>query len=429
MSPKLKKWIIASVVILIVVLAGLGGFSALGQFTTTTVSDLRIVDVETKAEILDKSVYLTSSGNNFFEFNLSYVANGAVNFNVESSSDKIASVAKAERGYVVTYHSVGKVTITASASDNASVKDSFTLTVHEAYPINFKLVDEKATGESEIDIFADATDYSYVFEATSLIPSLPVNRDTLKVVDDFNKEIFEDIHIDSDNSKLVIKAKQSKIDSVEYITINASVQSEDGSSYLANFIIKINVHGNYVSDMQLLLSTSPNFEGAKYVLGKGLLNQGEEAIETIIFTQNINIIYAKVRVVLTSGKIIDVTKDVNASREFDDGVVQKPLPADNYYEIMLTRGDEITFRCTYLGQEHEQRFSFLFHNEGTDAYKDFFQNLYRKVVKQNAEGEDYFVYEYNYWDTRYKRDDVITQNGEIVGFIGENPYRVDAHAL
>ena len=56
MSSKLKKVIIAVVVLLLVGVGVLVGVSMLSRLSTTTIYDLRLVDYETETEIFEKEV-------------------------------------------------------------------------------------------------------------------------------------------------------------------------------------------------------------------------------------------------------------------------------------------------------------------------------------------------------------------------------------
>lgn len=420
MSSKLKKAIITVVVFLIVAIGGLVAFSLVSRISTTTVYDLRLVDYETDAEIFEKEVFLTAEENNKYNFGLSVSASAVMSFAVSSSDSSVATVSIQDDHYVVSYFKVGKVTISAFAPDNAEVHDSFVLIVRENYPINFKITDDKRISEDEVPIYADNKNYTFDFLATSVNPNHPVNNDTFSILDDYNKEVFESINIDSASSQLVIKAKQNIESTTEYITVVCkTTDTENGQMTIANFLVKINVHGNYIANMQLVLSTRPNFDSSIYVCGEGLLKEGEVRVSPVdlVFCADVNIVYAKVRVVYTNGEFFDVTRSVSASGN-DLGTV-KPPPSLSYYQIKINSPATIDFVYSIDGQNTmNQSFTFYYYNMSSVTYTNFLEDkLYKKIEKEDGS----VIFEYVHWDERYKRDDAITKNGEIIGFKNGNP--------
>lgn len=424
MSGKLKKAIIAVVVVLIVAVGGLVAFTMLSKVSTTTVYDLRLVEYGTNSEIFEKEVFLTAEEDNKFDFGLKVSASAMTAFVVSSSDNSVAKVSVSGDHYVVSYYKVGKVTISAVAPDNASVNDSFVLTVKENYPINFDIPDKKPDPDNEhpsypvVEIYADNKEYVFGFTASSIDANSPVNNDTFSVLDDYDKDVFESISIDASNSKLVIKAKQNVDTTIEFITVTCKTTDTDDEKAIVNFLVGIEVHGNYISDMQIVLSTRPNFESSRYVCGSGDLKDGEQRVSgsQLVFCENINIVYAKVRVRYINGEYFDVTKQALASGN-DSGTI-KPPPSLSYYQIKISETTSIKFIYSTAGQETiEKTFTFYFYDTDSATYTKFLDNnLYKKVVKDGS-----VIYEYVHWDERYKRDDAITKNGEIIGFKNGNP--------
>ena len=418
MSPKLKKWIIATVVILIVAVGTLAVFSVLSKLSTATVHDLRIVEAGTKEEIFQKEVYLTAKENNNFKFDLSVSSTSRVMFTAESSDNSVADIEYIDGSFQVNFFKKGTATINVYVAEERSISDSFVLIVRENYPLDFKIVDEKADARDEVSVFADNKKYEFEFNAGALVDNSFVNNETLSVVDDYNKSVFESVYIDSATSKLVVIAKQSITSLSEFVTISCKTSQDEDADNISFYIVKINVKGNYVSDMQLVLSSQPNFENAIYVCGNGKLAEGEKRVSfgDLVFTDNVNIVYAKVRIVFTNGDMFDVTKDASSSGN-ELGTI-KPPPSVDYYQIQIGTTLNITFRYSKNGQEKDQSFIFYYYDLGSSEYNNFLENrIYKKVVNQSGQ----VIYEYAHWDERYKRDDVVTYNGEIIGFKNGNP--------
>lgn len=421
-NGKLKKAIIAIVIVLVVAVGGLVAFSMLSKMSTTTVYDLRFVEHETKAEIIEKEVFLTASEDNCFEVDLKVSASALTNFVISSSDKSVASVSSKGDHYVVSYFKVGEVKISARASDNAEVKDEFVLKVKENFPIEFKITDENRVSENEISIYADGKDYEIDFLATSIDKTLPVNNDTFFVLDDFNKDVFSTIEIQPTTSKILIKAKQNINSTREYITIACKTDDVDGTEKtIANYLLVVNVNGNYVKNLQFEISTNPRFDGKKYVYGEGELKEGETRLEKdqLVFCDDVNIFYAKARILFTNGDYKDVTNEVTTEAVVS-GYISSTLvqPGRTYFEVKVNQSSKKAINGTGLKIKYSS-------NDSQPSVEEtltvFYENglaldkLYEKYVDEE-DGQTY--YRFVHWDERYKRNDAITKNGKIIGFVG-----------
>ena len=100
---------------------------------------------------------------------------------------------------------------------------------------------------------------------------------------------FDEIYIDDKESMLVIKAKQSELNTREYITLQSKYTSADGNQVtVGTFVVCVNVRGNYISDIQLVLSETPNFDNANDIYGNGAILNAEARVNALYLTSEVN---------------------------------------------------------------------------------------------------------------------------------------------
>ena len=416
MSSKLKKVIIAVVVLLLVGVGVLVGVSMLSRLSTTTIYDLRLVDYETETEIFEKEVYLTAIDNNNFDIKVEASSSSITSYVVSSSNPSVATVSMIDGGYRVNYLKEGQARISVVCAEGGNISDSFNLTVKENVPTSFIISDSSAISDSEITIFADDRYYYFNFTAGLGNDGTLVNITSIEVLDNYNKEVFDEIYIDDKESMLVIKAKQSELNTREYITLQSKYTSADGNQVtVGTFVVCVNVRGNYISDIQLVLSETPNFDNANDIYGNGAILNTETRVNAVYLTSEVNTLYAKVRVVYTNGEIFDVTSDAVAQTINGAPTTTKP-PIGGYYAISLSARAVIRF--AYLNRSVDLQFNYIDPVSTPVDYNRFVNQLLYETV--DIEGTT--VYRYIYWDSRYMRDDAITdKDGNIVGFINGNP--------
>ena len=137
MSSKLKKVIIAVVVLLLVGVGVLVGVSMLSRLSTTTIYDLRLVDYETETEIFEKEVYLTAIDNNNFDIKVEASSSSITSYVVFSSNPSVATVSMIDGGYRVNYLKEGQARISVVCAEGGNISDSFNLTVKENSAQNY----------------------------------------------------------------------------------------------------------------------------------------------------------------------------------------------------------------------------------------------------------------------------------------------------
>ena len=104
---------------------------------------------------------------------------------------------------------------------------------------------------------------------------------------------------------------------------------------------------------------------------------------------------------VTSKKITSTNETANATRQTYGG----------YYSIDV-KNNSASFEFSYGGKV--KSIEFLFLNENTQVYENFYNSLYKEVIEKDT---GYKYYEYCYWDTRYMKNNTITDSqGRIIGF-------------
>ena len=416
MKTKSKKLIIILISIVVVMLVGIIAVFVFSSLSSTTIKDLRLIDLDSEVEIKDKRVYLTATDENFFDVALKTNQNSYTQYIVYSNNNSVAQVSTIDKGYRVYYKKAGTVRITATTLEQSNISDSFILNVEEFVPTELKITDDKAIGESEIEIYADNLEYRFDFEALQGNVKENINLSSISVLESYDKSVFKSIYVDAVNSQLVVSAYQSEAARREMFTLQSKQLDNEGNvKTVQTFVIYVNIKGNYIADIQLMLSVTPNFTTSKYIYGDGLLNEGEERVEAVYLTDAIHTVYAKVRVVYTNGEMFDVTKDVTSASDL--GSISRPQLSD-YFAIDIL-GQTATIKFSHVGKEEGVELSFIHLINGESGYNDFVNNkLYSKTT--DYDGCDY--YEYIYWDTRFSRNDAITdKDGKIVGFVREPP--------
>jgi len=416
MKGKRKKLIILLVSIIATVLVGVVGFFVFSNLATTTVNDLRIVDAKSGKEISEKEVFITSQNNNSFTLklktDLSYSS-----FRVVSLNPEIAKITSNKGVYTVTYLKAGTTKIVATTIEPSNVKDTLVLKVKDFLPTEFYITDENAISNDEVEIFADDREYRFKFDAVQGMVDKNINKSSISVVDNYDKNVFKSVKIDAQSSELILSAHQSEYERREIVTL----QVKSNGAVVDNFVVKVKIKGNYISDIQLMLSNTPNFTNSKYIYGEGLLKEDETRVNTVVLTEEVFTVYAKVRIVYTNGEMFDVTQDVTAENtQGSYANISRPQLSD-YYSIDIRRinGGNTTLgsaeiKFAYSGKDTPVYFAFNYLPTNEEGYKNFLKN---SLYKENIDYNGYKTYKYVYWDNRFERLDVITDaDGNIIGF-------------
>ena len=414
MSSKLKKLIIIAVIVLVLGLGSLFVYSSISSASDVTITDFRILD--NKNNIMqDRDVFLGETSTNNFKIVVDVEPNKTSGgFHFYSTDTKVAKVVERNDGYYVEYYLAGETQIIAQSNTVANVKDSFKLTVHENIAIDLEFVNSADNTGKAINVFADNREYSYKYNLKGIADDHDANASSLRIVDDYNHDIFRKVEIDPENNNLKIIVNSSVGDQVvqsgnEFIKIQSFARDNDGNAVvIKNFVIKANIIGNVIEDMQLIVSSTPDFIGNTYVYSvkeNKLVQEDEILVDKIYLNSVVNTIYVRVRLVFTNKQFMEITPNVTLNIASGQGTLYK---FDDYVSITISQNVE--YRILYsgtlsAGESIDERFSFNFVNGDLPI-----EALYTKKGS---------FYVYTYFDTRFERADaIVDENGNIVGFSG-----------
>ena len=409
MNRKSKRLIIGLVIAFILVVGIFIVQSVASSNSAAVVYDLRIMEV-----------YLSADEDNNFEIELSYGVSSGIRWVISSSDQSVAKAVRVKgRVFKVTYFKAGQATLTAHPDGSYAITDSFVLTVKENYPAAFAFDTEDKNVEAinKISLYADEKDYVYHFETSALNDESVVNNSLLSVVEDYDTNVFETVEINSSDSTLTLKAKQSVSESEHVLTIQCKTQVGKEETVITNFNIIVVVKGYFIDKLQMQVSETTHFDdGTVYIIGEGELKEGEIRINNTIylFRDVVDTFYVKVRGVYTNGDYKDITNSENLNLTDMGAIVRQKI--GGYQKFYINTADIVSQSLTFSYHENETVSLLFTIDYGTSMDDTTAKTLYEKV----NEGAGYY-YTYKYWDERYKRNDEITEGGKIVGFINGDP--------
>ncbi len=430
MSSKLKKLLLSFVIILIVAGGGFFIFSTISNMNDVVITDFRIVDSNGTKAMKDTSVYLGEISENKLNIKVSVSAQGYNGgYFVYSTNKDVAEIKSNGDGYTIEYSSPGTAKIVAQSNMVPDINDSFVITVHENIPVDFNFEHTVHAENKEMTVYADNEEYRYKYNLTGILDDESagslnpnVRASSIRVVDNFDHDLFSKIEVDHSTNELVVVVNSIVRGEIvtskkHFINLQSVVQDAEGNdSVVENFFITTNIVGNKIEDMQLVVSHSPNFDGATYIYSthpqkSEYVYENETLIDNIYLTSNVNTIYVKVRLVFTNHHAVDYTQQIAPSNQTDDS--KAPIAFDNGKIIMLTIQKTTTFgmhlpaEVSPLKENYTKDFTLNF-VEGELSVSDLYST-------HTENGVTY--YRYKYFDPRFKRSDAIVDGqNRIIGF-------------
>ena len=410
--------------------------------------------------IKNQTVYMYSKADNVLPIAVyASTSTKTKDVKITSSDPSIAKIVATENKCYVQYLKEGVVTIT---SEVGGVTDSFILKILDQVPSDFQVFDKVYYGEEYVGLFpnslvsyADGTEYRYSYTLSDVTGS-----DDLSMIDgdliridraNLDTNIFEDVLIDSFTHELVIKCKipeETQTDNINTtIVLQSFTKAKDGKEVVQdNYLVNVYVVLEIPEFLQIEVSESPDFdEGAVFTntqkinissfteeqilanpsLLEGylsaekaeryLLEREEFATYNVYFTEKVNKIYIRFRMVYTNGKIEYLVDEDNAELVMSDESYARLAPMDDYYILTLstdyyveTAGEYNDYEINVILTDYVFNFNFKF---------EYLELNSENVEKLYDYDEETGIYTYTYWDDRtHYTNEIYDEFGNVVAF-------------
>lgn len=440
----------------------IGGYFLLNSAYSATIYNVQIVD-ENGSPMNNITRNLVSSDTNFVKLDVNIQSSDSQQVALFSSSNPdVAKVIRQDDGYILKYYTAGSATITAYSQLMPEVRDSFVITVNQNFIDNIVIADYI---DNRFSVFADGVTHPYPYCAVGTdgekesTDNAIFDSMLLRVVDNYDKSVFESIKINQINKTVEIKTNIVVADSTQVFYLQAYyIDDQQNEHVIKNFAYYVDVVGKKIVDIQLLISEDYRFDSSKsgYIYLStdddhfDYKKTNEIIMKDVVFSSGVSNLYFKIRLIYsnhtsadvsTGGVVVTGMEDINdkclnftgsIDLGMDCWLLSFTLPKTDYssqgkierefkieYSQNLAEGQntslERTFKVTY-------KFDKAIIEEGNNVnhYKNFVnQNLYASVVKE-SDLDTILYYEYIYWDSRYlDRNNVVIKDGKIVSFIND----------
>lgn len=427
MSKKLKTLLFILIAVVVASAIGVGGYFLVDNLSAVTVNNLRILAFD-DTPIKNTDVYLQDKGHNSFLIKVDVDSTGTNSVYFVSSNPSVASVSWASGGYRVSYYKAGKTTITCYSNATDSVRDSFVLSVHENFVADI-VVDEKY--DNIIEVYGNGKVNTFNYKATGVLANEYANNELIRVVEDYDTSVLKSVSIDKINKKLNIETQLVKENSTQILHLQSYYVDADGVEHTSkNYFYTLNVVGFNIKEIQLILSQDQYFADKTHIYlhqgideTKAFKQEGEVFEKNIYLTQTVDTVYFATRVVYTDGSFeySPISGFTSESQQqwikpeepaVDSNVWTAKVQQKAIEEISQEDDDFITISYRIEVGDLELNESYTFRLTYVSLTRINNKPLYKFVDEQ--------YYEYNYWDTRFKRTDAIVKIidgvARIVGF-------------
>lgn len=420
--------------------------------------------------IRNTTVYMYSESENLFPIAVyASTSNDTKDIKITSSDTSVAKIVFIDGLCYVKYMKEGIATIT---SEVGGVTDSFILKVLDMVPSNFQVFDLAYYGEEYVDLFpnsivgyADGMEYRYSYKLSDITGSDDISKidgDLIRIDEtNLDTNVFSNVVIDSANHELVVTCKVPESAQTENINTSIVLQSftygKDGEKIVQdNYIVSVYVVLEIPEFLQIEVSKSPDFEEG-YVFTntqkdenfsytneeilanpslledylsaekaeKYLAEREEKATYNVYFTEKVNKLYIRFRMVYTNGKVEYLTNGDNATFKFnglDSDKYCTLAPMDNYYILRLSTDGYYDYYVEDLGEYNDYGVTVKLNNFIFDQFTFNFEYIEESTDEETIEklykkDETTGIYTYKYWDERARfTNEVCDKDGNIIGF-------------
>ena len=417
--------------------------------------------------IKNQTVYMKSEATNIMPIAVYVNASIRVNsVNITSSNTEIAKIVYKDGGCFVQFLREGLVTIT---SEFYGVKDSFTIQIYDQLPSKFNVYDYAYYGDyaelfpNRLISYADDVEYRYDYfldNVSNTGSNANINGDLIRIDrENLKEDVFSNVYIDSATNELVVKCK--KPDSVQKDNLDSTIilqsfyYSETGDIVIENnYEVKVHIVRYIPEFLQLEVSANPNFEEKivftntvkkdistviteEMMLNPELITEevekqlddclmaekaenylsanGEKPTYKAFFTDKVEKLYARVRMVYTNGDIVYLKNNENAHLTFDGAASSANCvmdPTKDYYIMNLDSGyfdvdgKKFNIGISLIDFSFTHTFEFEYRTQTNANVLDFYE--------LDAETG---VYTFKYWDKRAKfGNEIYNKDGKVIAF-------------
>ena len=456
------------------IVVALGGFLIIDKNKTYYIYDVRIVEpvegmsgyiyTDSEAEyvsIKNQSFYMSSEEKNFYPIAIyASSSNNSTNIKITSSDSSIAQIVYKDGGCFVQFLKEGFVTIT---SELDGVKDNLIFHIYDQVPSDFTVYDYNYYGDyaelfpNTLVSYADNMEYRYKFfmdNASETGDNEHIDGDLIRLdTANLDNEVFSNVYIDFATKELVVQCKKPEsvqkenIDSV--VILQSFFRDKDGQVKLENdYIVKIHIVLYIPEFLQIEVSTTPNFDERtvfvntesidissitkeqilenpslldEYLSAEKaenyLINNNENSTYKAFFTDRVERLYLRFRMVYTNGDIVYLKDGENANFVFSNPDLCVEGPTNDYYVLILNDENyfinpgisrfEITLDVfDFEFPIDDEKFNFIYKTSSSENVEDFY-------IRDAETG----FYTFTYWDQRARFvNEIYDADGNIVGF-------------
>ncbi|MBR3885913.1 MAG: hypothetical protein IKJ33_05610 [Clostridia bacterium] len=418
--------------------------------------------------IKNQTIYMKSKATNLMPIAVYVNASSRINsINITSSNTSIAKIIYKDNACFVEFLREGLATITA---EYYGVSDSFTVQIYDQLPSNFSVYDYDYYGDyaglfpNRLITYADDQEYRYDYllnNVSNTGSNANINGDLIRIDrENLKEDIFSNVYIDSATNELVVKCKKPEdlhkdnLDST--IILQSFYYTEDNEIVIENnYEVKVHIVRYIPEFLQIEVSSTPDFvektvytntirTDIKTVITEEMMTNpsliteevekrldeclqaekaenylavnGEKSTYKAFFTDNVEKVYVRVRMVYTNGDIVYLKHGQNAQILFNglenfEGCMLDPT--GEYYIMTLndtnyfTTDGKIFSIGVYVNDfDFNHTFKFEYRTQTNSNINDFY--------KLDAETG---VYTYSYWDERAKfANEIYNKEGKVVAF-------------